>query len=343
MSQVVYVGLSGGVDSAVSAALLKRQGNRVVGVFIKIWRPEFRECTWEKDRVDAMRVAVALKIPFKEVDLSEEYERSVVREMTAAYEAGVTPNPDVSCNEKIKFGSFYEWALSDGAELVATGHYARVEERGGQHVLLRGIDRAKDQSYFLYRIPRERLANVVFPIGAYAKDEVRALARRLDLPVAHKHDSQGLCFVGDVSMRDFLSRYIPVREGPVIDAQGKIIGTHGGAALYTIGQRHGFSATGGPHYVRDIDAATNTLTVASRPADCARAEVRLRDVHWLATVDLPRTLHSQSRYHGVIYDARVEHSHSGYKVEFNEPQLVSPGQSVVLYDNDACLGGGSIA
>jgi tRNA-specific 2-thiouridylase len=208
MANTVFVGLSGGVDSAVSAALLKDAGHSVVGVFIKIWQPEFLECTWAKDRLDAMRVAAALGIPFREVDLSQEYKRDVVGEMIRSYSAGETPNPDVTCNRAIKFGAFASWAHDQGADAVATGHYARVRKTFGEAQLLRGVDSAKDQSYFLYQLSSRDLLRVMFPVGEMKKDAVRAKARRFNLPVAAKADSQGLCFVGDVSMRDFLKRFI---------------------------------------------------------------------------------------------------------------------------------------
>lgn len=342
MSKTVYVGLSGGVDSAVSAALLRSQGYRVVGAFIKIWRPEFYECTWEKDRIDAMRVAVALDIPFREIDLSTEYEREVIKEMTASYESGTTPNPDVSCNERIKFGSFYDWARGDGADLVATGHYARIAEHAGEYTLLRGVDQSKDQSYFLYRIGRDRLSSVLFPVGGMTKSAVRSLADRHALPVAKKHDSQGLCFVGDVGMREFLSRYIEVREGAVLDENGNEIGRHEGAALYTIGQRHGFSTKeAGPFFVSSIDARSNTLTVVRDLRSCARSTASLGRMHWLVDPDLPRTATAQSRYHGAPFDVRVEEM-PATSVMFDSPQVISPGQSLVMYDGDVCLGGGII-
>jgi tRNA-uridine 2-sulfurtransferase len=211
MPKRVFVGLSGGVDSAVSAALLKRNGYEVTAVFIKIWRPEFYECTWEKDRIDAMRVAVALGMPFREVDLSDAYEGKVVRDMTESYAAGRTPNPDVECNEKIKFGAFFDWAIAEGADALATGHYARVADAPDGTALMRGIDDDKDQSYFLYRIARAHMSRVMFPVGDMRKADVRRLAIDFSLPVAHKKDSQGLCFVGDVSMADFLARYIDVQ------------------------------------------------------------------------------------------------------------------------------------
>lgn len=343
----VYVGLSGGVDSGTSAALLKEQGYDVTGVFIKIWQPEFVECTWREDRLDALRVCASLGIPFREIDLSEEYKKDVVDAMAADYKKGVTPNPDVLCNEKIKFGAFVRWALAEGADMIATGHYAQVGEHDGRAVLMRAFDPAKDQSYFLYRISAEYLNKVIFPIGEMRKSDVRTAARRFGLPVAEKPDSQGLCFVGDVSMRDFLRRYITVENGRVIDTSGNIIGEHDGAALYTIGQRHGFTIANGPaggaHYIVAIDTGENTLTVAPERADAARTAIRLRDIHWInGGPTLPLRASIQARYHEAPVSAAISKEGNEIACTFDAPHIASPGQSLVVYDGDICLGGGII-
>lgn len=343
------MGLSGGVDSAVSAALLKEQGHDVVGVFIKIWQPEFVECTWKEDRLDAMRVCVALGIPFHEIDLSDEYKKEVVKRMVFDYARGITPNPDVLCNRHIKFGAFAKWAYAEGAEAIATGHYARTQQADGHYRLLRGKDAAKDQSYFLYRLDRHELARVHFPVGELTKPQVRAAAKRFDLPVAQKPDSQGLCFVGEVSMRNFLSRYIPVEEGAVIDMQGKTIGKHQGAAFYTLGQRHGFeAATGnssqGPAYVVSIEVATNTLRVSPRRGDAERRAAALQDEHWVNNAPaVPARLEAQTRYHEKPVLATLAREHGRLIAMFDEPHIASPGQSMVLYDGDVVVGGGIIA
>jgi len=344
----VFVGLSGGVDSAVSAALLKRERYEVVGAFIKIWQPEFIECTWKEDRLDAMRVAAALEIPFLEVDLSEQYKEKVVKDMLDNYARGYTPNPDVLCNERIKFGDFADWAFSSGADFIATGHYARVEKANDKTVLLRGIDSEKDQSYFLHRIPDNVLERTIFPIGGMKKREVRALAERLGLPNAARPDSQGLCFVGDITLKDFLRRFIPVEPGDVIDMEGSVVGTHDGAALYTIGQRHGFSVrtskgTTATHYVVGIDATANTLRVSEHKHDAAKDSVSLEDVHWIGEASqLPLMANVEVRYHSTPVRARIESSESGVRAIFHEPQVVSPGQSLVLYSasGEQCYGGG---
>ncbi len=346
MSKKAFVGISGGVDSAVSAALLQREGFDVTGVFIKIWQPTFFECTWEKDRLDAMRVAVALGVPFREIDLSDAYEKEVVRDMTESYAAGRTPNPDVECNEKIKFGAFYDWATSEGAEVVATGHYARIETVQGQAMLLKGIDAEKDQSYFLYRIPRAHLANVRFPVGGLHKSQVRALAQDFRLPVAQKKDSQGLCFVGDVSMADFLARYIDLKPGAVLNQRDEVVGEHAGAALYTIGQRHGFQVLSGdvhkPHYVTAVDAGANTVHVSSDVADCMRESAELDAAHQLREWKDGEVLLAQSRYRETPFEVTLRLDGEKVVATFRAPHIVSPGQSLVLYDGERCVGGGRI-
>ncbi len=333
------MGLSGGVDSGVSAALLKERGYDVTGVFIKIWQPEFIECTWREDRLDAMRVAAALGIPFREIDLSEEYKREVVEPMIADYARGITPNPDVLCNKSIKFGHFARWAFGEGADMVATGHYARV---GSASCLLRGTDTNKDQSYFLHRITHDVLARTMFPIGDVMKADVRKLAVRFGLPVATKPDSQGLCFVGDVTMKEFLRRYISIESGQVIDMHDRIVGTHDGAALYTRGQRHGFRVQGGVHYVVDVDTANNIIRVSPDHADVLVSSVVLGDTHWINGVTPPHEVSVQTRYRENPIRARLSDEGSVVRVTFSESHSATHGQSLVVYDNDVCMGGGVI-
>lgn len=338
MSKTVYVGLSGGVDSAVSAALLKEVGYTVIGAFIKIWRPEFIDCPWQRDRLDAMRVAAHLKIPFKEIDLSETYKKAVIDDMVSNYARGITPNPDVLCNRHIKFGAFATWAFENGADFVATGHYAQnVEGR-----LKRGVDAGKDQSYFLWQLTPEDLTRALFPVGGYAKSEVRALAQKCNLPVAAKKDSQGLCFVGDVTMRDFLQHYIPLKPGAVLNEGGVPIGEHDGAALYTLGERHGFRVTiqgseSVPHYVIAISVADNTITVSPDREKAYRTSVRLVDTNWHVQPGQQKLL-AQARYHEEPQECTV----SSEAVTFSAPHLAAPGQSLVLYDGDSVVGGGII-
>ncbi len=352
MANTVFVGLSGGVDSATSAALLKEQGYSVVGAFIKIWQPEFLECTWAKDRLDAMRVSAALDIPFMEVDLSQEYKDSVIREMLASYEAGETPNPDTVCNSAIKFGAFAEWARSQGADMLATGHHARIRKTFGSAELVRGKDPDKDQSYFLYGLDKRDLQRAFFPVGEMTKVEVRAKARRFNLPVHDKPDSQGLCFVGDVSMHEFLQRYLTLQPGPVLDGDGREIGTHDGAALYTIGQRHGFKVSGAalagqagkPRYIVAVDAKQNTVTVSPERTDAARTNVRVRDVHWIGEPPaMPAPLLAQARYREEPVAITFTRDGDGGMVTFDKPHIAAPGQAIVFYDGDTCLGGAIIS
>lgn len=353
MRHKIFVGLSGGVDSAVSAALLQEQGYDVTGVFIKIWQPEFLECTWREDRLDAMRVCAALGIPFKEIDLSDEYKTEVVERMVRDYARGITPNPDVLCNQHIKFGSFAKWAKAEGVHGIATGHYARKREVGGHLELLRAKDISKDQSYFLYRLGQLDLARTMFPVGGMLKSEVRALAQRFNLPVAKKHDSQGLCFVGDVSMAEFLKRFIPLVPGAVL-CGGKVVGEHEGAALYTIGQRHGFSApqdsASHPYYVIGTDVVQNHVYVSERREDAGRLSCTLSDVHWVYRESkLPCTLRTQARYHEQSIPVTLAKDEGGYVATFEQSHIASPGQSLVFYESagkqdegEVCLGGGII-
>ncbi len=347
----MFVGLSGGVDSAVSAALLQEQGYDVTGVFIKIWQPEFIECTWATERLDAMRVTAALRIPFREVDFSQEYKEEVVDRMVSEYARGITPNPDVLCNRHIKFGAFADWAQLEGADCIATGHYARVRKSDVGLDLLRARDANKDQSYFLFRLGQKDLAHTLFPIGELLKEHVRREAKRRGLPVADKPDSQGLCFVGQVSMPDFLARFIKLAPGPVIVGK-EIVGEHRGAALYTIGQRHGFTVRGaaGPHYVTRVDVETNTLYVSSDRNDASCTSALLSDVHWINNAPvLPCTLMMQARYREEAVAVRVTDATGGLKVEFSKPHIAAPGQSAVFYQpaqeevDSVCLGGGTIS
>jgi tRNA-specific 2-thiouridylase len=337
----VFVGLSGGVDSAVSAGLLKAQGHEVTGVFIKIWQPEFIECTWRTERLDAMRVCVHLGIPFREIDLSEQYKKEVADEMIAGYARGVTPNPDVLCNKSVKFGMFLKWALEQGAEKVAMGHYAQVEERESAWILRRGIDTEKDQSYFLYQLGQHELSRALFPVGGLRKTEVRTLAQKMNIPVAQKADSQGLCFVGDVDMRTFLKRFIATERGAVLDTQGKVIGEHDGAVLYTTGERQGFRVQSpGPWYVVSHDIQANTITVSKEKTQAMRTECVIDTPHWIGELmTLPLTCEVQVRYRGERVGVTIKGENGGCIAVLERPQTVAQGQSLVFYDGDKCLGG----
>lgn len=352
----IFVGLSGGVDSSVAAALLKEQGHDVTGVFIRIWREEWGECTWKEDRRDAMKVALALDIPFVTVDLSEEYYEKVARYMIEEYQAGRTPNPDVMCNTVIKFGAFLDWAKEQGAEYVATGHYAQiVRSETGEIQMMKGRDDEKDQTYFLWQLQQEQLRHALFPVGGYTKPEVRELARKFELPTAEKKDSQGLCFIGKVAMKDFLQTYIEPEAGKVLDEQGEVIGHHEGAAFLTVGQRHGFTVTkktpdDAPYYIVAKDVAVNTVTVAHRTGGHIMPPQPMRQlviggVNWIGSEPQENKVYqARFRYRQPLQECTVERREGGlWTVAFAVPQEVAAaGQSVVVYDGEECLGGGVI-
>ncbi len=350
-----FVGMSGGVDSSVSAALLQREGYDVTGVFIKAWHPEFLECTWRDDRRDAMAVCAQLGIPFETCDLEEEYKRDVVDYLIREYASGRTPNPDVMCNQYIKFGAFFRFARERGADVVATGHYARsVIDFDGTTRLFKGVDTQKDQSYFLWTLPQETISHVLFPVGGFVKSQVRELAAEFGLPVAKKKDSQGICFLGDVSIEDFLKRFVPVAPGDVLDVDGDIIGSHEGALIYTFGQRHGFDVRkkkpdDGPWYVVAKDMEANTITVSQEGKTDPRfatASVKLSDTNWIggSFTDSEEKLMCRFRYRQTLVPCLVTTDrHHGATVHFDTPQpAVTPGQSLVIYKGEECLGGGVI-
>lgn len=338
----VYVGMSGGVDSSLSAALLKEQGYAVTGVYMKNWTQDLpgMVCPWADDLADAKRVAVQLGIPFKVYDFEKEYKQKVVDYMVAEYQAGRTPNPDVMCNQEVKFKLFLETALEDGADLIATGHYART--RDGQ--LLRAADGAKDQTYFLYRVTREALEKTLFPLGDYTKPQVRKMAEARGLSTAAKRDSQGICFVGSVGIKEFLSQYVTARPGDIIDKDsGQKVGMHDGAIFYTVGQRHGLGLGGGlPYYVVGKDMECNEVYVSRNLNDAAmwRDEFRLEQLHWISEApEDGRKVAVRVRHRGELIPGRLE----GDTVKLDRPErAISPGQSAVLYDENLVLGGGII-
>ncbi len=361
----VFVGLSGGVDSAVSAALLQQQGFDVVGVFIRIALPGY-PCTAGTDKIEAMRVAAHLHIPFIEIDLSSEYEQAVFQTSVREFAKGNTPNPDTLCNKEIKFGVFYHWAMAHGADLVATGHYAQLQHNAdGSVELLAGKDAEKDQSYFLWMVPEEALRHTRFPVGGMEKREVRALAKKFALPNATRKDSQGLCFLGDISIAQMLNKELTLVPGDVLSEQGEVIGTHDGAALYTLGQRHGFMVTALPtknqtreneqvhskellpHFVISKDIAHNTITVSTEryPKNKTCTSVLLRNVQWIGDV-APGACSARFRYRQELIPATLEHPTSNSEnratVILQAPHYVPEGQSLVLYRGERCLGGGII-
>jgi tRNA-specific 2-thiouridylase len=347
----VYLGMSGGVDSSVSAALLKRAGAEVTGVFIKVWQPDWFPCTAEQDRLDAMRVAALLDIPFVTLDLEQEYKKHVVDYMIGEYQAGRTPNPDVMCNKYVKFGGFFRYARAQGAEFVATGHYAQTRVEDGVTALLKG-DEDKDQSYFLWTLTTEQLASCVFPVGDLPKEKVRSLARSFKLPVAEKRDSQGLCFVGKIDMKEFLLHYIERQKGNVLDVQDRVIGTHDGALFYTLGERHGFRITSktpqdSPYFVCAKNIEANTITVShDKPQVQMKSECTLTDVVW-RDVHTPKdeVYQVRTRYRQALVPARITMSgNNSCQVHFLEQgEVATAGQSCVIYRGEVCVGGGIIA
>jgi tRNA-specific 2-thiouridylase len=335
-----FVGLSGGVDSAVSAALLQELGYDVTGVFIKVWHPDFLKCTWRDERRDAMRVAAKLDIPFIFMDFEDEYKKGVADRMIDEYRKGRTPNPDILCNREIKFGIFWQKAKEMGADFIATGHYATTN---GQ-TLFEGKDKEKDQSYFLWTLTRDDLEHILFPVGHLEKKEVRKLARKYNIPVSDKKDSQGICFLGDVSLEDFLPHFIDIVPGDVLDTEGKVLGHHKGAIYYTLGERHGFDVTikkpdSKAFYVVSKDMDANTITVSNDTKEIishSKVEADLENINWINTPIGP--LSARIRYRQEKFNVKIE----GNKVLFSIPQTAASGQSIVFYNMDECIGGGVI-
>lgn len=357
----VFVGMSGGVDSSVSAALLAERGFAVTGVFIKAWQPDWMECTWREDRLDAMRVCAKLGIPFETLDLEKEYKREVVDYMIREYKAGRTPNPDIMCNRHVKFGAFFDWAMARGADFVATGHYARIEEEGAggsTHCLLAGRDGGKDQSYFLWTLTERELSKTLFPVGDTEKSQVRKLAAKFGLPTAAKKDSQGLCFMGKVDVKEFLSHYIEPTRGDVLDEKGTVIGSHDGAVFLTLGERHGFEVSARhtdskPYYVVARDIAKNTVTVSHDASlatnEAARSEegnaggvgIAIESANWIVAPEAGKRYAARIRHLGELMPCQIESSPRP-RVIFEKPLSVASGQSIVAYSGDTCIGGGIV-
>jgi len=359
----VVVGLSGGVDSAVSAWLLKQQGHEVVGLFMKNWEDDDDDeyCSSRQDFLDAASVADVIGIEIEHVNFAAEYKDRVFAEFLREYEAGRTPNPDVLCNAEIKFKAFLDHALRLGAGKIATGHYARVRETGGRHQLLKGLDASKDQSYFLHRLTQAQLARTLFPVGELPKTEVRRLAAEIRLPVAAKKDSTGICFIGERPFREFLNRYLAHAPGPIKDERGRTLGEHVGLSFYTLGQRKGIgiggvkergAARGGadhaPWFVARKDRPRNTLYVVQGHDHPWLQSLRLEadDASWIAgTPPAPGALAAKTRYRQADAPCVLAPGADGrFRLDFDVPQwAVTPGQSAVLYDGEVCLGGGVIA
>lgn len=349
-NEVVFVALSGGVDSAVSALLLREQGYTLHGVYMENWKKSKMtpRCTTEEDRRDALKVATHLGIPFTVLNFQKEYEEKVIEYFYKEYEAGRTPNPDVMCNKEIKFKAMLDVVLKMGGSKIATGHYARVREHNGTFQMLKGVDPNKDQTYFLNTLTQEQLSKTLFPIGELTKQEVRKKARAAKLPVAEKPDSQGICFVGEVNIVSLLKQRIPETPGKMVTSDGTVVGEHRGLAFYTIGQREGLGVGGGvPYYVAEKKLDTNTLVVAHGNQDSSlyKGMVVATDVHWISgsTPSFPLNCEVSIRYRQEPQKAIVLAHSKGVVIRFHKPQrAVTPGQSAVFYKGEECLGGAII-
>ena len=350
--KTVFVGLSGGVDSSVCALRLIKQGYNVVGVFIKVWHPDFLVCDSEKERLDAMRVAAKLGIPFLTCDARQAYKDDVADYFIGEYKKGKTPNPDVMCNKYVKFGAFFDFAMSNGANYIATGHYAQCIQEAGTYKLVRGTDTNKDQSYFLWTLTQAQLSKVLLPVGDSEKVIIRKEAEEAGLVTAQKKDSQGICFLGHIDIPEFLSHYIPLQKGSVINTNGESIGTHDGALVYTKGQRHGFvisteDSLRTPFYVQERDLEENTITVSKeKPMTNAKSTLRLTDVNYIAwTPKIGSMVEAQTRYRQrPALTTVLSYTDATLTLAYlQESECESEGQSCVLYDGNVCCGGGIIA
>jgi tRNA-specific 2-thiouridylase len=358
MKKRVALGMSGGVDSSLSAHLLLEAGYDVTGVYLECWRAP--GCRTEEDRKDALKVALELGISFQVLDFKQEYKDRVVEYFFKEYEAGRTPNPDVMCNKEIKFGMFYDWAMKESFDFVATGHYAKIED--GNMTIPK--DMHKDQTYFLYRLREEQLQHILFPLGNLTKDEVRAEAKKRSIPVFDKPDSQGICFIGEINVHNFLKERLGENPGEVVNMQGEVMGRHQGLWFYTVGQRHGFEIDGSwkskqgetkhampPYYVIKKLPETNQLVVGFG-AETYQDEIEVVDVHWIKNenrlVELDGELSVRIRHGGKLIPCSIERDNNFLKVKLSDPtQGIAEGQSAVLYSKKdgrvICLGGGVIA
>lgn len=341
----VYVGMSGGVDSSLTAALLAEAGYDVTGVYMKNWTQDLpgMRCPWADDLADAKRVAVQLGIDFKVFDFEAEYRDKVVDYMIDEYKLGRTPNPDIMCNQEVKFKLFLDAALEDGADMIATGHYAQVENG----VLKQAVDTNKDQTYFLYRVTGEALSKTLFPLGGYTKPVVREMAEARGLFTAAKKDSQGICFVGKIGIREFLSQYVEQVPGEIIDkTTGKVLGHHDGAIFYTLGQRHGLDLGGGlPYYVVGKDMTKNEVYVTTDLNDQAlwKKDVQLGAVHWINGAPATGTYQIRVRHRAPLVAADLSFDGDMTCLRLHDDQrAIASGQSVVIYDGETCLGGGIV-
>ena len=355
--QHIVVGMSGGVDSAVTALLLKQQGYEVTGLFMKNWEDDddSEYCSSRQDLIDAVSVADTIGVPIEAVNFAKEYKDRVFSYFLREYEAGRTPNPDILCNSEIKFKAFLDHAIRLGADKIATGHYAKVREQDGLFQLLKADDHSKDQSYFLHRLNQLQLSKSMFPLGDIPKSKVREIARQHNLSNAAKKDSTGICFIGERPFREFLNRYLPTKPGDMVTPEGKVMGQHMGLSFYTYGQRQGLGIGGGkesngePWFVADKDMANNRLIVVQghdHPA-LLDPELDALDMHWISSQapDVSRPFAAKTRYRqqDAACHISITSSNSAH-FTFDEAQwAVTPGQSVVAYNGAVCLGGGIIA
>ncbi|MCG2586705.1 tRNA 2-thiouridine(34) synthase MnmA [Massilia sp. TS11] len=357
----VVIGMSGGVDSSVAAWMLKEQGYEVIGLFMKNWEDDddSEYCSSRVDWIDAASVADVVGVDIEAVNFAAEYKDRVFAEFLREYQAGRTPNPDVLCNAEIKFKAFLDHAMKLGADLIATGHYARVRERDGRFELLKALDHTKDQSYFLHRLNQAQLSRTLFPLGEIPKTEVRAIAERLGLPNAKKKDSTGICFIGERPFREFLNRYLSYQPGPMKTADGKTVGEHVGLSFYTLGQRKGIGVGGIKEY-KNADGSNDAWYVARKDvASNTLYIVQGHDHPWLLSPTLAADqaswiagappaagrLSAKTRYRQAdVACSLAAQDGQHFTLAFDEPQwAVTPGQSAVLYDGEICLGGGIIA
>ncbi|MBI3285586.1 MAG: tRNA 2-thiouridine(34) synthase MnmA [Burkholderiales bacterium] len=355
----VVIGMSGGVDSSVSAWLLKEQGYEVIGLFMKNWEDDddSEYCSTRADWIDAVSVADVVGVDIEAVNFAAEYKDRVFAEFLREYQAGRTPNPDVLCNAEIKFKAFLDHAMKLGADYIATGHYARVREVNGQFQLLKALDASKDQSYFLHRLNQKQLANTLFPLGEIHKTEVRKIAEQLQLPNAKKKDSTGICFIGERPFREFLNRYLSYQHGPMQTPEGEVVGQHVGLSFYTLGQRKGIGIGGikshqnadgssDAWYVAKKDVATNTLYVVQGHDHpwLLSSSLQAAQVSWVAgQAPAAGNLSAKTRYRQPDVACRFSGDGEQFQLDFEQAQwAVTPGQSAVLYDGEVCLGGGII-
>ncbi len=351
----VIVGMSGGVDSSVSAALLLEQGYQVEGLFMKNWDEDDGTdyCTAKEDLADAQAVCDRLGIKLHTANFAAEYWDNVFEHFLEEYKAGRTPNPDILCNREIKFKAFLDYALMLGADLIATGHYVRRADRDGQTLLLRGVDSNKDQSYFLHAVNGEQIARTLFPVGELEKPEVRRIAEKYQLVTARKKDSTGICFIGERRFSDFLKQYLPAQPGDIETTDGQVLGRHHGLMYHTIGQRQGLGigglhgASDEPWYVLRKDLERNVLIVGQGNAHpwLFSSALECSSIYWVNPMEIkaPQRLTAKVRYRQPDQHCTIEITANGYLIRFDEPQrAVTPGQSVVFYQDDVCLGGGVI-